>query len=108
MIAGTTPGVLDIRQQTIAALDAHELERLISSGTATPGMIAKLRACERALAGAVDEVVIVDGRDIAGLAAAIDGDVPDGATRATCGEAGDLKGDDAGTAALKGAPYKGG
>jgi len=88
VIAGTTPGVLDIRQQTIATVNAAELERLISNGTATAGMIAKLRACERALAAGVDEVVIADGRDIAGLAAAIDGDGPEGVTRVTCAEAG--------------------
>jgi acetylglutamate kinase len=87
VIASTTAGVLDSRQQTIAELDAYELERLISSGTATAGMIAKLRACERALAAGVDEVVIVDGHDIAGLAAAFDGDVPEGATRVTRAEA---------------------
>ena len=33
-------------------------------------MIAKLRACEHALAGGVDDVVIVDGRDAAALVAA--------------------------------------
>ena len=33
-------------------------------------MIAKLRACEDALAGGVDDVVIVDGRDRAALEAA--------------------------------------
>ena len=32
-------------------------------------MIAKLRACEDALAGGVDDVVIVDGRDGAALSA---------------------------------------
>ena len=40
--------------------------RLVSDGTATAGMIAKLRACEHALAHGVDDVVIVDGRDRAG------------------------------------------
>jgi acetylglutamate kinase len=33
-------------------------------------MIAKLRACEHALASGVDDVVIVDGRDRAALEAA--------------------------------------
>ena len=41
----------------------------MSDGTATAGMIAKLRACEHALAGGVDDVVIVDGRDRAALEA---------------------------------------
>ena len=44
--------------------------RLIGDGTATAGMIAKLRACEQALAGGVGDVVIVDGRDAAALEAA--------------------------------------
>ena len=33
-------------------------------------MIAKLRACDHALAAGVDDVVLVDGRDAAALAAA--------------------------------------
>jgi acetylglutamate kinase len=47
-------------------------------------MIAKLRACEEALAGGVDDVVIVDGRDRAALSAAAipgAGTVPATATR---------------------------
>jgi acetylglutamate kinase len=44
-------------------------------------MIAKLRACEHAIAGGVDEVVIVDGRDKTALVAAATGDAPKAATR---------------------------
>ena len=45
-------------------------------------MIAKLRACEHALAGGVDDVVIVDGRDGAALeAAALDAAPAGDATR---------------------------
>jgi acetylglutamate kinase len=44
-------------------------------------MIAKLRACEQAIAGGVDEVVIVDGRDAAALVAAATGNAPQAATR---------------------------
>ena len=49
-----------------AAIDAADR----ASGTATAGMIAKLRACEHALARGVGDVVIVDGRDRAALEAA--------------------------------------
>ena len=43
------------------------MAQLVDGGTATAGMIAKLRACEHALASGVDDVVIVDGRDRAAL-----------------------------------------
>ena len=59
----------------IAACDAD------ANGTATAGMIAKLRACERALAEGVDEVVIVDGRDRDAVVAAAASDVLSRATR---------------------------
>jgi len=63
VIAGSTAGVLDADGRTVALLDPAAIATLVSSGTATAGMIAKLRACEEALAGGVDDVVIVDGRD---------------------------------------------
>ena len=50
---------------------------LVNDGTASVGMIAKLRACEHALEGGVDDVVIVDGRNADALrAAAITGASP--------------------------------
>ena len=68
--------MLDDAGATVAgARSAQRIERLIGSGTATAGMIAKLRACEDALAGGVGDVVIVDGRDGAALEAAALGDV---------------------------------
>jgi acetylglutamate kinase len=63
VIAGTTPGVLDADGATLPSLGAEAVAQLVKDGTATAGMIAKLRACEHALAGGVDDVVIVDGRD---------------------------------------------
>ena len=63
VIAGTTPGVLDADGATVPRLEPAATEQLMADGTATAGMIAKLRACEHALAGGVDDVVIVDGRD---------------------------------------------
>ena len=70
VIAGTTPGVLDDSGATVQTLEPAAIERLISGGTATAGMIAKLRACEHALSHGVGDVVIVDGRDGAALEAA--------------------------------------
>ncbi|PYR37231.1 MAG: hypothetical protein DMF90_07510 [Acidobacteria bacterium] len=54
----------------MGVLDPAGVERLITGGTATAGMIAKLRACELALARGVGEVVIVDGRERPDLVAA--------------------------------------
>jgi acetylglutamate kinase len=62
VIAGTTAGVLDDGGRTVPVLDPHGVERLIAEGTATAGMIAKLRACADALARGVGDVVIVGGR----------------------------------------------
>lgn len=82
IIAGTTAGVLDDSGATIPALDAAGIERLIAARTATAGMIAKLRACEQALANGAEDVVIVDGRDLAALQAAVLAtDAAPGATR---------------------------
>jgi acetylglutamate kinase len=81
VIAGTTAGVLDDHGTTVPLIDPQVLDRLISSGTATAGMVAKLRACEQAIAHGVGEVVIVDGRDGAALQEAVVGSAPRNATR---------------------------
>ena len=81
MIAGTTPGVLDAAGATLSTLDTDALARLVSDGTATAGMIAKLRACEHALSGGVEDVVIVDGRNRAALESAAASGAPAAATR---------------------------
>jgi acetylglutamate kinase len=81
VIAGTTPGVLDADGTTLPILGADAVGRLVTDGTATAGMIAKLRACEHALAGGVDDVVIVDGRDRAALEGAATNGAPAAATR---------------------------
>jgi acetylglutamate kinase len=80
VIAGTTAGVLDGAGTTMKTLDPPAIEQLISSGTATAGMIAKLRACEHALAHGVSDVVIVNGRDGRALEAAAFEAAPSGAT----------------------------
>jgi acetylglutamate kinase len=80
VIAGTTAGVLDQSGGTLPVLRADAIAALVEDGTATAGMIAKLRACEHALAGGVDSVVIVDGRDGAALEAAAESGSPARAT----------------------------
>ena len=81
VIAGTTAGVLDDQGSTIATLEPDAVDRVIAGGTATAGMVAKLRACEHALAAGVADVVIVDGRDGQALEAAALLDAPPRATR---------------------------
>jgi len=81
VIAGTTPGVLDADGTRLPVLGSEAVVRLVSDGTATAGMIAKLRACEHALANGVDDVVIVDGRDRTALEAAASSETPAAATR---------------------------
>jgi acetylglutamate kinase len=80
-IAGTTAGVLGPEGSTAPSLDAAAIEGLVRAGTATAGMIAKLRACEQAIAAGVLDVVIIDGRDEAALEAAAAGTMPANATR---------------------------
>jgi acetylglutamate kinase len=63
-IAGGTAGVLDAQGATIARLTAEEMDRMIASGTAHSGMIAKLAACRRALDAGVAEIAIVSGRGV--------------------------------------------
>jgi acetylglutamate kinase len=70
VIAGGTAGVFDAAGQTLPALDRRDIDRLIADGTASAGMVAKLRAVGDALDAGVDEVAIVDGRDSRGLLAA--------------------------------------
>jgi acetylglutamate kinase len=67
VVAGTTAGVLDQAGRTIDSLDRDAVGRLITSGIASAGMIAKLRACEDALANGASEVVLIDGRDVRAL-----------------------------------------
>jgi acetylglutamate kinase len=74
VIAGTTPGVLDAGGATVASLTTTDVDSMIRSGTATAGMVAKLRSCEDALAAGVETVVIVDGRDADALERAAVGD----------------------------------
>jgi acetylglutamate kinase len=81
VIAGTTPGVLDADGVTMKTLEPRAIEQVIESGTATAGMVAKLRACEYALSHGVGDVVIVDGRSRGALEAATLDEMPASATR---------------------------
>jgi acetylglutamate kinase len=76
IVAGTTAGVLDGRGATLPLVDAQAIARLLGDGTATAGMIAKLRASEHALSAGVGDVVIVDGRDGSALASAAGHEAP--------------------------------
>jgi acetylglutamate kinase len=62
IFAGGTAGVLDASGQTIAQLTAGAVDELIASGTATAGMIAKLRASRQASSSGVRDIAIADGR----------------------------------------------
>lgn len=85
VIAGATAGVLGADGATLPVLGGDGIASLVGDGTATAGMIAKLRACEHALNGGVDDVVVVDGRDRAALEAAASTGAPAKATRITAG-----------------------
>jgi acetylglutamate kinase len=61
--AGAVAGVLDRAGALIETLHLDALDALLSDGTATAGMIAKLAACRDALAGGVGHVQLVCGRD---------------------------------------------
>jgi acetylglutamate kinase len=67
VIAGGTAGVLSDQKTTIDVLDAAGIDAMIESGTATAGMVAKLRACRVATESDVAEVFIADGKQAATL-----------------------------------------
>jgi acetylglutamate kinase len=83
VIAGATPGVLNDKGETMAELDQAGIERLIAAGTATVGMIAKLRACSHAVSAGTEEVIVVDGRDQGVLESAVRGTGGNGAAKTT-------------------------
>lgn len=70
IVAGATAGVLDAAGEMIPSLSLEGIDRMIASGEAHSGMVAKLTACRAALAGGVREVAIVAGRGAADYAAA--------------------------------------
>jgi acetylglutamate kinase len=70
IIAGATPGVLDRDGATLNTLDVAGIDRMIADGSASAGMVAKLRACRDALEAGVETVAVVDGRHTGGFLAA--------------------------------------
>ncbi|HEX5109028.1 MAG TPA: acetylglutamate kinase [Vicinamibacterales bacterium] len=64
VIAGGTSGVLDESGATIPRLSSRDAARLIRTGTANKGMVAKLNACRAALRKGVGDVIIANGRDV--------------------------------------------
>jgi acetylglutamate kinase len=64
VIAGGTAGVLEANGESITMLDAAGIDRVIASGTATAGMVAKLSSCRTALLEGVASVRIIDGRSL--------------------------------------------
>jgi acetylglutamate kinase len=64
VIAGATAGVLDNAGQVIPSLSLPGIDRMIASGDAHSGMVAKLTACRAALAAGVREVAVVSGRNV--------------------------------------------
>ena len=81
VIAGSTAGVLDKKNETIARLDKDRIEKLVKSGTANAGMVAKLAACQAALKGGAKNVAIVDGRSPGRIVKALNGDKTSATTR---------------------------
>jgi acetylglutamate kinase len=84
IIAGATPGVLDESGHTIPRLDRKSCRELITSGVASAGMIAKLRACEEALTSGAQDVVLVDGREPRRVAALMTGTISQTDVQTTC------------------------
>lgn len=64
VIAGGTAGVLNEAGKTIGRLTHAEAGRLIKTGAANKGMIAKLEACRAAVRNGVGDVMIANGRDV--------------------------------------------
>ena len=64
VIAGGTSGVLDEAGRTIERLDSRSAARMIKTGAANRGMVAKLEACRAALRKGVGDVLIANGREV--------------------------------------------
>lgn len=78
VMGGATAGVFDTEGNTIATLDDDAINALFASGTVTAGMVAKLRACQRATEGGVAKVMIADARSPRSLRALVTGKMPRG------------------------------
>ncbi|HUU34126.1 MAG TPA: acetylglutamate kinase [Vicinamibacterales bacterium] len=81
IITGATAGVLDGDGATLPLVDAAAASRMVKSGAASAGMVAKLTACRTAAKGGVGDVRIADGRVPANLLAALMGQATGAWTR---------------------------
>lgn len=66
-------GVSDHSGNLLSRLSPDEAEALVASGTASGGMIPKIKACLRALSGASTACIIIDGRQRHALLGEIEG-----------------------------------
>jgi len=57
------PGVFDERRQVISQLNRQKIAELCRTGVISEGMLPKTRACERALAGGIQAIHIVGGKE---------------------------------------------
>ena len=55
-------GICDPQGKLMPHLSAREAEALMAEGTASGGMIPKVKACLKALSGAASTCIIIDGR----------------------------------------------
>ncbi len=56
------PGVMSSKNELIPSMTADEARKAMEDGTATGGMIPKLKSCLKALGSGVDKAHIIDGR----------------------------------------------
>jgi acetylglutamate kinase len=66
-------GISDEQGKLLPGLSTAEAEALMAAGTASGGMIPKVKACLRALSGAASECIIIDGRQSHALLNEIEG-----------------------------------
>ena len=71
IIAGATAGGLDRDGAVVPTLSLDAVDRMIASGEAHSGMVAKLTACRAALRSGVREVAVVAGRAVDDFDAAV-------------------------------------
>jgi acetylglutamate kinase len=64
LIAGVTPGVNGDDATPLTRIDTGAIAALVSAGTATAGMVAKLAACRAAVEGGVEDVRIIGTRGV--------------------------------------------
>jgi acetylglutamate kinase len=66
-------GICDQKGKLVPKLSAKEAEALVASGTASGGMIPKVKACLKALSGVAKACIIIDGRQPHALLKEIEG-----------------------------------